>query len=57
VLTTTDPAQGAMSWTVLRVDSHGLEAISCPSSTLCVAVDSAGNVVHGTAPVGQGEDS
>jgi hypothetical protein len=49
VLTATEPDGG--SWTATHVDgTNKLNAISCPSS-LCVAVDSAGNALTG-APAG-----
>jgi hypothetical protein len=43
----------ALKWTVTRVDnSGGLVGISCPSSSLCVAIDTAGNVVTSSNPTG-----
>lgn len=44
---------GLYSWQPpLRVTSSGLSAISCPSISLCVATDSAGDVVTSTEPAG-----
>jgi hypothetical protein len=47
-LVSTDPSGGAGSWTVTRVDRVGsLNAVSCPSTSLCIAIDSTGHVVVG----------
>ncbi len=59
-VTSSDPTGGAAAWNVTNVDgsvgpdSNGprLTAVSCPSSGLCVAVDSGGNVVTSTNPTG-----
>ncbi len=43
------------SWSDASVDgSNDLEAISCPSKSLCLAGDSAGNLLYATAPTGGG---
>jgi hypothetical protein len=34
------------------IDTHPLTGVSCPTTTLCVAVDSAGSVVVSTDPIG-----
>jgi hypothetical protein len=63
VLTSTAPAGGAKAWSKpFRVDSSsaigggyaGLVGISCPTTTLCVAVDGAdpANIVTSTNPTG-----
>lgn len=72
IATSTDPAGGAGTWTVIRAptstpfecgkygpgeDCHaGLTSVSCPSVSLCVAVDSAdnslGDAVTSTNPAG-----
>lgn len=60
VLTSTDPAGGQDAWTIAHVDDasnsaaqvSGLTGVSCPSVSLCVAVDGGGDVVTSTAPVG-----
>jgi hypothetical protein len=40
-----------VSWRVRgQIDAHGLTGLSCPSRSLCVAVDSAGNAVTSTDP-------
>jgi hypothetical protein len=63
VITSTDPTGGASAWRVDAVDTassfaggipplSGLTAISCPSPSFCVAVDSAGNAVRSTNPTG-----
>ena len=42
-----------LSWTVSLVDGeYGMVSVSCPSESLCVAGDSAGNVVTSTNPTG-----
>src|SRR5207248_3859622 len=47
----TDPTGGAGKWTVANVDgTHVLRGVSCPSTSLCVAVDDTGNVLTSTDP-------
>ena len=47
------PTGGPSAWTSASIDpdngSNRLNAASCPSVSLCVAVDSAGNAVVGTS--------
>jgi len=57
VVTSTNPAGGASTWTVTHVDGSAgsnriLTGISCPSASLCVAVDQEGDVVTSTDPTG-----
>jgi hypothetical protein len=57
VLTSTDPTGGKRDWRRVEVlpDSHrdDLASISCPSRSLCVAIDGRGNTVaHSTDPAG-----
>ncbi len=60
VVTSTNPTAGASAWTVTHLDSSSavgqpvgwLDGISCPSVSLCVAVDQAGNAVTSTNPTG-----
>jgi hypothetical protein len=62
VVTATDPTGGASAWTVAPVDPNGpalgfvdqpsLTGVSCPSVSLCVAVDRAGNVLTSANPTG-----
>lgn len=60
VVISTDPIGGAETWHATKIDpqqtvggvTFGLEAISCPSETLCVAVDEAGDVVSSEDPSG-----
>jgi len=56
IFTSTDPAGGAGTWTPTMVDtgtgSGILESISCPSASLCIADDDAGNVFTSTDPAG-----
>jgi hypothetical protein len=60
VITSTNPAGGGASWSAAYVDdtltsdgsSSQLTGISCPTKSLCVAVDSAGNIISSTDPTG-----
>ena len=59
--TSTNPTGGDSAWTstfdqASFSDPAVLEAVSCPSITLCVAVDSRGNVVASTAPIAREVD-
>jgi len=48
--TSSHPAAGVTAWTPSQVDgSNTMEAVSCPSSSFCAAVDNAGYVVIGTS--------
>jgi hypothetical protein len=55
ILYTTDPASSTARWAVAFTDHdvsvNGIRAIACPSTALCVAVDSDGNVLTSTDPV------
>jgi hypothetical protein len=61
VATSADPAGGASTWRLTHIDSNthscgestcsaSLSGISCPSASLCVAVDTAGYVFWSTTP-------
>jgi hypothetical protein len=52
VFTSTDPTSGEAAWKVSSIDTRSgwLQAISCPSSSLCVAGDDIGNLVVSTNP-------
>jgi hypothetical protein len=52
VLSSTDPAGGPGTWKVTAVDAYSLTAVSCPSPSLCVALDENGKVVTSTDPTG-----
>jgi len=52
VMTSTDPAGGPGTWTVVHLNTSSLTAISCPSPSLCVAIDAAGDVHTSTDPTG-----
>jgi hypothetical protein len=53
VLTSTDPTGGASAWTKTTIDQGNVPlAVSCPSVSLCVAVDYPGNVLTSTHPTG-----
>jgi hypothetical protein len=48
-------ASTPLAWTATDVDAtNPLAGVSCPSTSLCVAVDGAGNVVTSTNPTGGG---
>ena len=61
-VTSTDPTGGRSDWTVARIDTNQvqgntdnagsilLRGVSCPSTSLCVAVDSVGDALTSTAP-------
>lgn len=53
LLTSTNPTGGTGAWSHVRVmdGTNGLQGMSCPSVSLCVGVDSAGNVVLGAPTV------
>ncbi|MDQ6817303.1 MAG: hypothetical protein M3018_07840 [Actinomycetota bacterium] len=51
IAVSTNPASGAHTWRSLRIDrGHLLNAVTCPTSGLCVAVDNAGNALISTNP-------
>jgi hypothetical protein len=55
VLVSTDPTGGAGAWSTANIvnpDGDGIIGLTCPSSGLCVAVDSEGNVLTTTDPTG-----
>jgi hypothetical protein len=55
VLVSTDPTGGAGAWStanILNPVGDGIAGLTCPSSGLCVAVDSQGNVLTTTDPTG-----
>jgi hypothetical protein len=53
IVSSTDPTGGAKDWTLARVDGTiAINAISCPSISLCVAADEEGDVVASTNPTG-----
>jgi hypothetical protein len=46
-------ADTPLSWSTVNVDgTNAIQSISCPVSALCVAVDSDGNVLTSTNPIG-----
>ncbi len=46
-------ADTPLSWSTVNVDgTNAINSISCPTSSLCVAVDAAGNVLRSTNPIG-----
>jgi hypothetical protein len=64
VLSTQDPTGSAKAWSVAQVDPNSAEnciggacsavinGLACPSSKLCIAVDSAGDEIYSTDPNG-----
>ena len=64
VVTSQNPTGGAGAWTVSKVDASAistnsdnagsvlLRGVSCPSTSLCVAVDAAGNALASNNPAG-----
>lgn len=63
VVTSTDPAGGSSSWTAALIDrlgvvedfGSGVAGVSCPSVSLCVAVEGNGDVLTSTDPTGGGD--
>jgi hypothetical protein len=60
-VTSTNPTGGASAWTTTAVDpepsggspdANSIDAISCPTATLCVAGDFSGNLLTSTNPTG-----
>ncbi|HEY3725664.1 MAG TPA: hypothetical protein VGL51_00720 [Solirubrobacteraceae bacterium] len=52
MFTSTNPGADAATWTPTTIDpGNGLVHVSCASTSLCVAVDNAGNVVTSTSPL------
>lgn len=63
-VTSLDPTGGPTAWTVAHIDTSTTEndtdtggavllrSVSCPSTTLCVAVDAAGNAIVSIDPTG-----
>ncbi|HEX3618248.1 MAG TPA: hypothetical protein VHU61_17010 [Solirubrobacteraceae bacterium] len=53
IFATAHPAQGKSQWLRRYIDpKNAITGISCPSATLCVAVDASGRVLHSTTPLG-----
>jgi hypothetical protein len=51
VVVSSDPSSPSGAWRTVRVDpGHRLQAISCPTTTDCVAADDAGSVIASTDP-------
>jgi hypothetical protein len=54
-LVSTDPLGGTSTWRLETIPTAGynrLQAISCPSVSLCVAADNAGHLITSTRPAG-----
>jgi hypothetical protein len=53
IATSTDPTGGPGAWTITSLPRHALKGVSCPSVSLCVAVDNGGSdVLTSTDPTG-----
>lgn len=52
VVTSTDPAGGASTWTSGHIDGVVIPSVSCPSSGLCVAIDATDKVLTSSDPAG-----
>lgn len=50
----TNPRHGASAWTALGVPVRGLEGVSCPSRTLCVALTESDSLVSSQDPADHG---
>ncbi len=48
----TNPTGGTAAWTTVNLGTSDLTGVSCPSTSLCVAVDSTGQVIYSTNPTG-----
>jgi hypothetical protein len=57
VVTATNPTGAAAAWTVTHLEAQGLDAVSCPSASLCVAVDNLGQVETTSTPTGDASAS
>ena len=53
VITSTDPTGGSATWKRVDADpQNSISRVSCPSTSLCVAIDASGNVLTSTDPTG-----
>jgi hypothetical protein len=52
VVTSSNPTGGAAAWTLTNLVGGHLRGVSCPSSSLCVAVGDSGNVATSDNPIG-----
>ena len=50
MITSTNPGGAASVWSAATLNTSGLRGVSCPTTTLCVAVDDAGNVLTSINP-------
>lgn len=51
VFTSTDPTGGTGAWAMMDVDGvNNLRGVSCPSTSMCIAVDNVGGVFVGAVP-------
>jgi hypothetical protein len=49
LVTTTNPAGDPLAWQNAHTDPFGVTGVSCPSKSLCVAIDQAGYAIVGKA--------
>jgi hypothetical protein len=52
ILTSTDPTGGKGAWRKAKLEDGSLQAVSCPSVSMCVAGDDAGNILTSIDPTG-----
>lgn len=52
MVTSNNPSGGAAAWKVTNTDGTSLNGVSCPSVSLCVAVDNVGEVFTSSNPIG-----
>ncbi len=53
VTVSTDPTGGSRAWRTFKLSqTYAISNVSCPSTTLCVAIDESGHVLTSTDPTG-----
>jgi hypothetical protein len=57
IAATADPLRPSHWRRLLRIGGNDLEAVACPSRSLCLAGDDAGNVLRGAGPAGGWRDT
>jgi len=53
VFASTHPGHGVSAWTHAKVDDFGLSSLSCPATSLCLALDSFGDILSSRNPAGR----
>jgi hypothetical protein len=55
LLTSTNPTGGASAWTATKIQgANDVQAMSCPSTNLCIGADNISNLLTSTNPTGGG---